>query len=75
MVNIPGNFPKGETEYPCICGETENMGHIYNCEILSERKTQILKYEKIFDGTMDQQIEVLRNIKQNLEKRELLKEK
>ena len=74
MVNIPRNFPKGETEYPCICGETENMGHIYNCEILSERKTRILKYEKIFDGTMDQQIEVFRIIKQNLEKRELLRD-
>ena len=60
MVNIPGNFPKGETEYPCICGETENMGHIYNCEILSEIKTQNLEYEKNFNGTINQQIEVFR---------------
>ena len=44
MVNIPGNFPKGETEYKYICKETENMGHIYNCEILSERKTQTCEY-------------------------------
>ena len=73
MVNIPGNFPKGETEYPCICGETENMGYIDNCEILSEIKMQNLEYEKIFDGTINQQIEVFRIIKQNLEKRESIK--
>ena len=48
MVNIPGNLPKGETEYKYICGETENMGHIYNCEILSEIKTQNLEYEIFF---------------------------
>ena len=72
MVNIPSNFPKGKTEYTCICGEKENMKHIYNCELLSEKKEQGLDYEKIFNGTINQQIDVFRIVKQKLDHRELL---
>ena len=69
MENIP-SISKGETAYFCICGEIENMGHIYNCKILSEgeTKTKKLEYEKIFDGTMNQQVEVFRIIKQTWRK-------
>ena len=72
MVNIPSNFLKGKTEYTCICGEKENMKHILNCELLSEKTEQGLDYEKIFNGTINQQIDVFRIIKQNLDQRELL---
>ena len=72
MVNIPSNFPKGKTEYTCICGEKENMKHIYNCELLSEKKEQGVDYEKIFNGTINQQIDVFRIVQQNLDQRELI---
>ena len=72
MVDIPSNFPKGKTEFKCICGEIENMNHIYNCELLSEKKEQSLDYEKIFNGTIKQQVDVFRIVKQNLDQREII---
>ena len=50
----------------------ENIKHIYNCELLSEKKEQGLDYEKIFNGTINQQIDVFRIVKQNLDQRELI---
>ena len=70
MVDIPDNFPRGKTEFKCICGEQENMSHLYNCELLSEKKEKRLEYEKIFNGTINQQIEIFRIIQQNLNQRE-----
>ena len=70
MVDIPDNFPRGKTEFKCICGEQENMSHLYNCELLSEKKEKRLEYEKIFNGTINQQIEIFRIVQQNLNQRE-----
>ena len=56
MVDIPDNFPKGKTEFKCICGEKENMSHLYKCELLRQKKEINLEYEKIFNGTINQQI-------------------
>ena len=72
MVNIPSNFPKGKTEYTCICVEKENMKHIYNCELLSEKKEQGLDYEKIFNGNGKQQIQVYKTFQQTLRKEKRL---
>ena len=69
MVDIPSNFPKEKTEFQCICGEKENMEHIYNCELLSDKKEQRIDYENIFNGTIKQQMDVFRKMKQNLDQR------
>ena len=34
IVNIPQK--QGNKRYKCVCDETENTKHIYNCEKLSE---------------------------------------
>ena len=47
--------------------------HIYVCEILRNGKKNNLKYEKIFKGTISEQIEVFRIVEQNFEEREKLK--
>ena len=56
----------------CVCGETEDMSHIYNCEMLNTNEPN-LSYETIYTGNMKQQIEVFKVFKQNLDQRELIK--
>ena len=73
MNNIPENFPKRDEKYKCICGQIEKITHIYDCEILSKNKQQRVPYEKIFNGNINEQIEVFKLVKQNLEKREMMK--
>ena len=70
MVDIPSNFPKGRKEFKCLCGEKENMKHIYQCELLSQKKEKSFEYEKIFNGTINQQTEIFRKVQQNLKQRE-----
>ena len=74
MIDIPNNFPGRKEHNQCVCGETEEMTHIYNCEMLKKCETE-LTYEKIFIGNMKQQIEVYKIFKQNLEQREILRSK
>ena len=70
MTEIADNFSKTNEENTCICGEKENMHHIYNCEILNEEKKPNVPYENIFNGEIKKQIEVFKQFKQNMEKRE-----
>ena len=50
------------------------MQHIYHCEQFNEQNEPIVPYERIFNGKLKEQIEVYRKFKQNLLKREKLKE-
>ena len=75
MVRIPANFPKPKTEYKCVCNEKEDMQHIYCCEILNNGRRTKIEYEKLYNGTISEQIEILRQFERNMEEREkLLKE-
>ena len=64
IIDIPQNFPGKNIHNKCVCGETEEMIHIYNCERLEKSETN-LPYEKIFNGNMKQQIEVFNIFKEN----------
>ena len=56
----------------CICEQyDEDMQHIYNCEILNKEKQERIPYEKIFNGNLDQQIEIWKIFKQNMENRNI----
>ena len=46
MIDIPQNFPGKNMHNKCVCGETEEMIHIYNCEMLkkSEKICHMKKY-------------------------------
>ena len=69
MVDIPSNFSSAEeNEQKCVCQKSENMDHIYYCEMLNENKPEEI-YEKIFHGRVDQQISVLQRFEENFEKR------
>ena len=53
----------------CLCGEIENMVHIYNCEFWNETKNEKTPYSNIYNGNIEKQIEVYRIFEQNLERR------
>ena len=46
MTKIPSNF-SNNIKFTCVCGNEENMEHIYYCKILSEEKEKTLKFDKI----------------------------
>ena len=73
MTNIPANYPKPNQEYTCYCGKKEDMIHVYNCEILNNGRKPKLEYEKLYNGTIIQQIEVFRKFETNLKIREEIK--
>ena len=69
MIEIPSNFQKSSLKRYCFCGKKEDMLHIYNCEMFNSDQPN-LKYEKIFDGEIFEQIQVYRRFETNLKKRE-----
>ena len=60
-------------KYTCVCGNEENMEHIYYCKILSEEKEKTLKFGKIYNGNLTEQIEVFRLFENNMKMREIMK--
>ena len=71
MINIPYNFPGKNTENKCLCEKNEDMVHIFNCETYKKKETN-LKYEHIFEGNLEQQIEVFKIFNENMKQRETL---
>ena len=49
------------------------MEHIYNCTYLNMKKVEV-RYEKIFNGTITEQKQILQRFKENLKMRSLIKE-
>ena len=74
IIDIPQQISGQNKHNKCVCGETEEMIHIYNCEMLKKSETN-LPYEKIFNGNMKQQIEVYNIFKENLDQRETIRSK
>ena len=72
MVNISYNFPKQQQIEKCVCGEIENMEHIYLCEILNRDKIK-MTYNLIYNGTLKQQVEVYKRFERSFENRQTIK--
>ena len=66
MTTIPKNYGK---EILCLCGTKETMIHIYNCELWSEKGKKKISYNNIYNGKIENQIEILKTFEQNIEKR------
>ena len=49
------------------------MEHIYNCEALREGEKEILRYNRIYNRTLKEQIKVFRQFERNMKIREKLK--
>ena len=70
MVDIPNHFSSENKKYLCICGEEENLPHIYVCERLNETEIEKLPYEKIYTGNVEEQRKILEKMENNLQVRE-----
>ena len=71
MVNIPTNFPKPNVNNKCFCGKLETMVHLYNCEVYNIEEK--IPYEKIFNGSLNQQLQIFKQFEVNLKNREDIK--
>ena len=72
MSRIPIHF--GNKEAKCLCGEEENMPHIYSCKLINKVIPNI-NYSEIYNGNLNTQIEIFRRMENNLEKINQIKEK
>ena len=70
MTQIPYNY--GKKEEKCVCGSVETMQHIYSCESLNPKKTN-LDYNLVYNGNLNTQVEIFRRFEDNLEKRHKIK--
>ena len=48
------------------------MTHIYNCKILNNGSETKLEYQKIYTGTINEQIKIFRKFERNMDVREKL---
>ena len=72
MIEISSNFCSSDIIHACVCGEAENMKHIYICKLLNEGKQPKDEYENIFNGNITMQIEIFRKFETNMRKHEVV---
>ena len=73
-IDFPSNFTsEKENKALCICGEKENMMHIYNCKILNKERPKEI-FDKIFENNLNKMEYILNRFKGNMKQRENLKE-
>ena len=70
MIDIPSHFSSGVNDILCICGDKENLSHIYSCDILNESEKETIPYEKCYSGNVNEQTKILYKIEENLRIRE-----
>ena len=75
MTNIPSNFKTGKNMkvINCICGEKENMIHVYNCLKLNSKEPET-NFEKIFGDNLKEIRKIEKRFRENLRKREIFQE-
>ena len=67
MINTPGNFvSRKKNENKCICMQTEDMEHIYECGFLNEKAPEI-KFEEIFGENIDKMKKVFTRFRYNID--------
>ena len=75
MINIKSNFNQRNKEAKCICGDKETMEHIWNCKLLNKEGNQNEKYEKIFNGNLEEQLNIFEKFEEKMEKYTEMKNK
>ena len=73
MINIPYNF-SSNSEVKCVCGNLENMVHLYECDLFNKEKQPEIPYVKIYNGNLKEQIEVFNKFTENMDTRKELME-
>ena len=73
MTNIPANFSSDKEKFKCVCGQPENMVHVYTCEKFNSEKVN-RTYENIYLNDVKVIEEIYRRFKNNMNKREIILE-
>ena len=66
MVKIPANF-SSNCEEKCVCGEKEEMQHIYECKKFCDNEVPTIPYTKIYNGNLKEQITVYKKFSKKYE--------
>ena len=66
MTRIPYNF--GKKDEKCFCGKIESISHIYECKSVNQLEP-IIPYNEIYNGNLNNQIEIFRRLEISLENR------
>ena len=70
MSNIPSNYSsENENTSTCVCGEREDMNHIYVCSHLNSEKVEI-EYEEVYGENVENIKTILKRFEYNMENRE-----
>ena len=67
MIDIENNFKNRKKTEKC-CGQIEDQQHIYTCQQLNKKKTDI-EYNKIFEENVKIQKAIMERFNENYEKR------
>ena len=68
MVDIKSDFNKKYEKPKCICGQFENMEHIWNCQNLNLDEIETRNYQLIFNGNITEQIQMFVKFIEKLER-------
>ena len=73
MVKIPSNYSHRNVINYCICGEKEDMEHLYTCNLFNQTKSEIItQYKSIYTDNVSEQVKVLRRFENQFLEREKL---
>ena len=70
MIDISDNFSSSEVQTFCYCGEQETMSHLYYCKLLNDDSSELISYQKIYDGNISEQMKIFHRFEVNLKIRE-----
>ena len=71
MTRIPANYSSSTVKHECVCGDQENMEHVYTCIQLNSDKPEI-EYKSVYSNDNEMIKKVYRRFEENLKKREIL---
>ena len=76
VTNVKMNFKGMYQDFLCeICNEeNESQEHIIKCKKIEKNYTIKLDFSKIFNGNVNQMVEVARKFKENIEIRDRIKQ-
>ena len=68
MISLPVNFPQNKMEIKCVCGQREDMQHVYQCKYWNTEQ-ETTEYEMIYRDNVKQQVNVYNRFRSNYENR------
>ena len=68
MISLPVNFPQNKMEIKCVCGQREDMQHVYQCKYWNTEQ-ETTEYEMVYRDNVKQQVNVYKRFISNYENR------